>query len=150
MKMLAPTRILVPTDFSEYSGRALGQGLDIAQQYRAKVFLLHVIHEDIHRGNFEFTLPEELVHQIRDGAVASANTGFQNQLSSFPQAREVEVVTDIREGIPYDEILKEEKEKEIDLVVIASLGKTGLKKYLIGGVARHVLKCSRCPVLLTQ
>lgn len=148
--MLAPTRILVPTDFSEYSGRALGQGLDIAQQYRAMVFLLHVIHEDIHRGNFEFTLPEELVHQIRDGAVASANTGFQNQLSSFPQAREVEVVTDIREGIPYDEILKEEKEKEIDLVVIASLGKTGLKKYLIGGVARHVLKCSRCPVLLTQ
>ena len=56
--MLAPTRILVPTDFSPYSDRALVQALDIAKQYRAKVFLLHVLHEDVHRGNLEFTFPE--------------------------------------------------------------------------------------------
>ncbi len=45
--MLIPTRILVPTDFSEYSDLALAQGLDIAKQYNAKAFLLHVTHEEI-------------------------------------------------------------------------------------------------------
>ena len=62
----------------------------------------------------------------------------------------MEVVTNVRQGIPYDEILKEGKEKGIDLIVIASLGRTGIAKYLIGGVARNVLKGSKCPVLLTK
>jgi len=148
--MLVPTRIMVPTDFSEYSDRALAQGLDIAGQYNAKLFLLHVVLDDVHRGNFEFTLPEEMVQEIKDGAVSWANTSFQKQLEFFPQAKEVEVATNVRHGIPYDEILKEGKEKKIDLVVIASLGKTGLAKYFIGCVARHVLQGSKCPVLLTR
>jgi nucleotide-binding universal stress UspA family protein len=41
-------------------------------------------------------------------------------------------------------------EKGIDLIIISSLGKTGLGKYFIGGVARNVLKGSACPVLLTK
>ena len=148
--MLKPTRIMVPTDFSEYSDRALAQGLDIAQQYQAKLFLLHVVHDDIHRGNFDFTFPEEVVQEIKDGAVSWANKRFQKQLEIFSQAKEVEVTTNVRHGIPYDEILKEGEEKKIDLVVIASLGRSGLAKYLIGGVARHVLQGSKCPVLLTR
>jgi len=41
--MLMPTRILVPTDFSEHSDRALEQALDIATQYQPRVFVTHVI-----------------------------------------------------------------------------------------------------------
>ncbi|MBP1734146.1 MAG: UspA protein [Deltaproteobacteria bacterium] len=146
--MLIPTKILVPTDFSEYSDRALGQALDIAKQYNAKVFLLHVVHESIHL--LDFTLPEDTIRQMKDGAIPWAKEILQNQLGSFPQANEVEVATNVRQGIPYDEILKEGKEKGIDLIVIASLGRTGIAKYLIGSVARNVLKDSRCPVLLTK
>jgi universal stress protein A len=50
----------------------------------------------------------------------------------------------------YEEILKEGKEQGIDLIVIASLGRSGIAKYLIGSVARNVLKGSKCPVLLTK
>ena len=146
--MLKPTKILVPTDFSEYSDRALGQALDIAKQYNAKVLLLHVVHESIHL--LDFTLPEDTIRQMKDGAIPWAKEILQNQLGSFPQANEVEVATNVRQGIPYDEILKEGKEKGIDLIVIASLGRTGIAKYLIGSVARNVLKDSRCPVLLTK
>ena len=42
------------------------------------------------------------------------------------------------------------KEKGIDLIVIASLGRSGIAKYLIGSVARNVLKGAKCPVLLTK
>ena len=146
--MLIPTKILVPTDFSEYSDRALGQALDIAKQYNAKVLLLHVVHESIHL--LDFTLPEDTIRQMKDGAIPWAKEILQNQLGSFPQANEVEVATNVRQGIPYDEILKEGKEKGIDLIVISSLGRTGIAKYLIGSVARNVLKDSRCPVLLTK
>jgi len=149
MEMLAPTRILVPTDFSEYSGRALQQALDIAQQNHAKIFLLHVVHEVVHRGNLEFTLPEELVRRMKDGAVASAEQSLHTQLHTFLQTNGLEVVADVRYGIPCDEILKEEKEKEIDLVIIASPGSAGLARHHIGNVARGVLKHSTCPVLLT-
>ncbi len=149
--MLMPTKILVPTDFSEPSDRALKQALDIAVQYRAKVFLLHVIHEETqHPVAFDFGLDEEIVQQMNTRIREEARQRLQNQLEKFPLAKEVEVTTDIRKGITYEEILKEEKSKGIDLIVIASLGRTGLAKYLIGSVARNVLRGSTCPVLLTK
>ena len=45
--MLMPTKILVPTDFSTYSDKALRQAFDIAKQYNAKVYVIHVVHEKI-------------------------------------------------------------------------------------------------------
>jgi len=150
--MLMPTKILVPTDFSEPSDRALEQALDIAKQYHAKVFLLHVIHhEAFHHAAYDaVVISEEALQQFDESVQAEAKEGLQNQLSKFPQAKEVEMVTDIRKGITYEEILQEGKEKGIDLIVIASLGRSGIAKYLIGGVARNVLKGSKCPVLLTK
>ena len=148
--MLVPTKILVPTDFSEYSGKALEQALDIAKHYRAKVFLLHVLHGEIYRMGLDFVFSEKVVQQVKDDTLVWAQQSLQKQLDSFPQTKEVEAVTNIREGVPYEEILKEGKEQGIDLIVIASLGRSGIAKYLIGSVARNVLKGSKCPVLLTK
>lgn len=134
--MLMPTRILVPTDFSEHSDKALKQALDIARQYQAKVFVTHVI--AVIRPEFENVLRWEAQERLR------------NQLDRFPRAGGLDVATDVRTGIVYEEILKESEEKGIDLIVIASLGQSGIAKYLVGGVARNVLKGSKCPVLLTK
>jgi universal stress protein A len=149
--MLMPTRILVPTDFSEYSDKALEQALDIAKQYHAKVFLLHVSHEEVpYQIDIGIINDEGLWQQIRDSQLAEAKVRLQNQIDKFPQAKEVDVVTTIRHGIPYEKILEEAEEQGIDLIVIASLGRTGIAKYFIGGTARNVLKDSKCPVLLTK
>jgi universal stress protein A len=149
--MLMPTKILVPTDFSEQSDRAFEQALDIAMQYHAKVFLLHVIREEVpYQIDIGFITDEGLWQQIRNSQLAEAKARLQNQIDKFPQAKEVEIVATIRHGIPYEKILEEGKEQGIDLIVIASLGKTGIAKYLIGSVARNVLKGSQCPVLLTK
>ncbi len=150
--MLMPTKVLVPTDFSEYSDKALAQALDIAKQYNARVFLLHVIHRELYSlgEGFALGLSQEVLQQIADLPRVEAEENLQNQLNKFPQAEEVEVATNIRQGVPYEEILKEGKEKGIDLIVIASLGRSGIAKYLIGGVARNVLRGSQCPVLLTK
>jgi len=148
--MLRPTKILVPTDFSEYSDKALKQALDIATQYKAKVFVLHVIHEQITQCVYDYCLPTAEVQRAEEQLMASAKQNLQKQLEKFPAAKEVEVTADVRKGHPSEEILKEEEEKGIDLIVIASLGQTGLRKYLIGSIARNVLKGAKCPVLLTK
>ena len=147
--MLKPTKILVPTDFSEFSDRALRQALDIAKQYGSKVYVLHVLHEEIYYVN-EFSSVAGALQKIEDRKLAAAKENLEKQLDNFPQAKEVQIETNFRKGISYDEILKEAKEKEIDLIVIASLGRSGIAKYLIGSVARNVLKGAKCPVLLTK
>lgn len=134
--MLIPAKILVPTDFSEHSDRALGQALDIAAQYGAEIYLVHVL--CIIRSDFEELVRKEAQEKLAD------------QLRRFPRAKDMGVSAHIRSGITYEEILKEAKEIGIDLIVIASLGQSGIAKYFVGGVARNVLKGSKCPVLLTK
>lgn len=148
--MLVPTRILVPTDFSEFSGKALRQALDIANEYQAKVFLLHVVHEVMDFTGLDFINSEDMVRDFKGNEVVWAERSLKKQLENFPQTNDVEVETIVRRGVPYIEILKVGEEERIDLIVIASLGKSGIARYLIGSVARNVLKGSKCPVLLTK
>ena len=148
--MLIPTKILVPTDFSEYSSTALAQSFDVAKEYNAKVYVLHVIHETLRRTLDGYILNAEDIKKIERDMVKNAKKNLQDQVNKFPLSKEVEVFTEIANGNPSDEILKAQKEKGIDLIVISSLGRSGLARYLIGSVARNVLKSAECPVLLTK
>jgi len=147
--MLKPTKILVPTDFSEHSDRALRQALDIAKEYNAKVYLFHVV-PDVQRCVVDYCLSDVQVEDVENKARTTAKNLLKTQLENFPRSKEVEVVTDVGKGSTYEEILKEESDRDIDLIVIASLGKSGMAKYLIGDVARNVLKGAKSPVLLTR
>ena len=136
--MLKPTKILIPTDFSEYSNKALRQALDIAKHYKAKVYMLHVV-----RG-------ESYYEDVEKQMIERARKKLQEEIDKFPQAKELEVFTEVVSGNTSEAILTEERSKGIDLIVIASLGRSGIAKYLIGSVARNVLKGAKCPVLLTK
>jgi len=147
--MLKPTKILVPTDFSEHSDKALKQALDIAKQYGAEVYLLNVV-IPLPQCVVDYCLPEMALLEIEKKAKQSALENLQNELDKFPLSREVKVIADVKFGLPYEEILKEADNMGIDLIVIASLGQSGMAKYFIGSVARNVLKSAMCPVLLTK
>ena len=148
--MLKPTKILVPTDFSPDSDKALKQALDIAKQNNAKVFLLHVIGKHIQQSvdvySIDYRVVQDMENQIKNSAIEK----MEKQLARFPQTKEIETASNIRNGVAYEEILKEQEEKNIDLIVLASLGRTGLAKYLLGNVARIILKEAKCHVLLTK
>jgi len=147
--MLKPTRILVPTDFSSYSDTALRQAFDIAKQYKAQVYVVHVLHGKNPYDTSDSTIPsyyENMEKQMIEGA----RKKLQQEVDKFPQTKELEVFTQVVNGNTSEAILAEEKGKGIDLIVIASLGRAGIAKYLIGSVARNVLKGAKCPVLLTK
>lgn len=148
--MLRPTKILVPTDYSDYSDTALKQALDIAKQYNAKVILFHVIPRELSRCVPDVCLGDDLIRDIDSQLITRAQEDLRKQLEKFPEAKEVHVTTDVGVGTPYDAILKEAEDKGIDLIVIASLGRSGIARFLIGSVSRNVLKGAKCPVLLTK
>jgi universal stress protein A len=143
-------KILVPTDFSEHSDRALAQALDIAKYSKAKLDLLHVVHEEVHRCAADYCIPDNMLQQMQTGMMAAAKEGLDKQLARFPQAKDVEVETNVRKGFPAEEIVKEQQEKGADLIVIAPLGRTGIARYLVGSVTNNVVKEAKCPVLVAK
>lgn len=148
--MFKPTKILIPTDFSEYSDKALEKALDVAKESGGEVLLLHVIHQDFQTCVVDYCFTADEIDRIKNGMVSSATENIQKELDKFPLSKEVKISVSIRNGIPYEEILKEQGEKGIDLIVIASHGRSGLKKYLMGSVATRVIKGAQCEVLLVK
>lgn len=148
--MFKPKKILVPTDFSDYSSKALQKALNIARQEGSEILLFHVIHDDFQTCVVDYCFTVEEIESIKSRIFAGSKENMQKELDKFPLSKEVKVSTEVRNGVPYEEILKLQEEKGVDLIVIASHGRTGLKSYLMGGVASRVLKRAKCEVLLIK
>lgn len=147
--MFTPKTVLVPTDFSEFSDRAVRQAVDIAEQNNAKIFLLHVI-DKLQQCAIDYCIPLETMMKVQSDSEKEASKKMQEEVDKIMKAKKIDVVFDVRSGIPYEEILKEQQERKADLIVIASHGRTGLLKSLIGSVAERVMREAKCPVLLVR
>ena len=149
--MFAPKKILVPTDFSIYADNALKQAIDIAKQNKAKIYLFHVIDDGFQQCAVDYCLDEAIVEKITKESVINAKEKLQQEVKKITDAQaDVEIIYDAQRGIPYEEIVKKQKELDIDLIVVASHGKTGILKNLIGGVVEKVMRNATCPVLLVR
>ena len=149
--MFKPKAILVPTDFSHPSNKALGEAIDIASQYKAKIHLIHVIPQDLdYMCSPDYCVEAGSMRQIEEKARPGALQSLQKQLQKFPEAVGLEVIMEIRAGNPADEILKAQIENEIDLIVMAPLGRTGIAQFLLGSVTNNVVRGVRCLVLLVR
>jgi nucleotide-binding universal stress UspA family protein len=147
--MFAPKAILVPTDFSEYSDRAVKEAVDIAAQNNAKIYLLHVV-DQLQQCAIDYCIPIETMMKVQSDSEKEAVRKMQEEANKILQSRKIEVAFDVKSGTPYEEILKEQQERKADLIVIASHGRTGILKSLIGTVAERVMREAKCPVLLVR
>ncbi len=149
--MFAPKKILVPTDFSVYADNALKQAIDIAKQNKAKIYLFHVIDDGFQQCAVDYCLNEGDVQKILKDSLKNAMDKLQQEAKKVSDTDAgIEIVFNAKRGIPYEEILKEQEEKSADLIVIASHGKTGILKNLMGGVVDKVTKRAKCQVLLIR
>ncbi|MEN6616402.1 MAG: universal stress protein [Syntrophorhabdus sp.] len=147
--MFAPKKILVPTDFSEYSDAALNYAIDVAKKTGAKLYVLHVIGV-IQTCAVDYCFDQSTLDSLEKKSEDSALDMMKKQLALFADASAMDIETDIKQGVPYEEILAMQKEKGIDLIVMSSHGKTGLLHHLMGSVAERVMKKAGCPVLLIR
>lgn len=139
--------ILLPTDFSKTSLTAADYAIELADQYKAKLHVLNVL---------EKTPPILAIRSLdlsREKIIESIDADAKSQLEdcikTIKKIKEVDIISAIRKGIDYEEIIKYSKEKKIDVIVIATHGRTGLIHTLLGSVAEKVIRYSKIPVLVT-
>ncbi len=135
-------RILAPTDFSEPSYEALDLAVELAQHFGAELYLLHVVpplHVVPVPVNVEIPLYEM---EMREAAQRSMQELIEQRIP-----KEMTVFSSVIWGDPADEIISYQKEKEIDLIVIATHGRGGWKRFVFGSVTEKVVRHPTCPVL---
>ncbi|MDA8126596.1 MAG: universal stress protein [Deltaproteobacteria bacterium] len=150
--MFEPKNILVPTDFSKFSDAALKKAADIAARYGSSIYLLHVLgmSEQVQQCAVDYCLSAEMVQQLEKETVKAAQERLKKEAAAIVKSKKVKVLFDIKKGSPAETILREEKAKKVDLIVIASHGKSGILKQLIGSVADKVVKGAKSPVVVVK
>lgn len=139
--------ILVPIDFSDYSKNALQYAIPFAQQFRASVHLLYVVEPTIYPADFSFgqvgfpNVEEELRKRGSDELDALLRDVI---------AGRIRATKTIRTGRPFYEINQFAKEMNVDLIIIATHGHTGIEHILFGSTAEKVVRGAPCPVLVVR
>jgi universal stress protein A len=136
-------RILVPTDFSVPSRRALDYAIDLARSPGIELLLVHVV-EPIPHTRFIADVSELLEqHRLR----ATENLA---KLEKETRRRHRNCRCEVHFGIPYDVIADVARKRKADLIVIATHGYTGLHHLFLGSVAERVVRIASCPVLTVR
>ena len=144
--MIDLKRILVPTDFSDFSQVALRYGCEFAAKFDADLHLLHVIDNPAPPAAEDWG--KTLDEYRRD---LETYAGKEMQLLDLnPLPDRTHVVDTIRYGSTLLEIIRHARENEIDLIVLGTHGRTGLAHVFLGSVAEKVVRKSPCPVLTVR
>lgn len=137
-------KILVPIDFSDYSKNALRYAAEFAKQFDAKMYLIYVIEPVIYPA--DFSMGQVAIPSTDMDLSKRAEEELQNLVKSFIDPT-LEVETLIKTGKPFVEINETAKENNIDLIIIATHGHTGVEHMLFGSTAEKVVRKAPCPVL---
>ena len=145
--MRAIKSILVPVDFSAHSTRALEYAVDLAHRYEASLEIVYVYQA------IAFAMPEGYILVTPD-QLAEILSRFQLQLEAVKRhaiANGVpNVHTALLQGDPIQEIVQRVGDREHDLIVMGTTGRTGVKRVFLGSVAENVVRLATCPVLTVR
>lgn len=147
MKSPAPCirEILVPIDFSEHSGNALKYAALFAAQFGAAITLLNVVEPPL--VNPETVYPYTAhPDQISRTAERLFERTCHSEKLKPPVLRQTLVVP----GTPCEKIVETAVNKQSDLIIIATHGRTGLAHVLLGSTAEKVIRHAPCPVLVVR
>lgn len=136
-------KILLPTDGSEYSAREILRATKLLAD-DGEIIILSVAVE-IRKTAFHRTKD---VDRTNKKALKEAKQYVKEMKDAFDDS--VNVTTKVVTGLPSESIVKVAEEENVDLIIIASSGKSGLHRFVIGSVAEEVLKNADMDVLLVH
>ena len=135
--------ILVPTDGSEYTKAAIVKAMELAKLSGGKITALYVLDQTI------------LTNMPMDTAVMNVYNTLEKEgkealdfVKDLGASEGVETEVSIKEGTPVKVILEESS--KYDIIVMGTLGRTGMSKLLMGSVAERVVRASQCPVMVVR
>jgi nucleotide-binding universal stress UspA family protein len=132
--------ILVATDFSEASKPALDWAEAITEVNEGQLFVLHAVPPEPH-----LPVPLDPLPASADRELTEAKLNFKkNVVTPLGSSHHEEI---LKRGPVAEAVLDTIKRKKIDLLVLGTHGRTGLKKLVIGSTAEELFRCAPCPVL---
>jgi len=137
-------RVLAPVDFSEASTQAVHHAREIALTYGAEIDLLHVVEEPLYPSTYgleSVSFPaQDVIERVEKqlATLAREEIGYEH------------VVAETQVGHPPTTILEYVDENEVDLIVIATQGRTGIERMVLGSVTERVLRQSPVPVFVVK
>ena len=141
--------ILLPTDFSDWGSYALSYAAALARTFSASIICVHVIEPMVpavgYSGMTEPLPITDITDQLEDSA--------ERELAKLAGGEEyagLEVEEVIVHGEAASEIVRVAKERNVDLIVVSSHGRTGLGRILFGSTAEAVVRHASCPVLVVK
>ena len=138
---IVPKNILLATDFSSASEAALNHAMAIGGHYSSKLYIAHVIGQE-----FTDLLPPEVTTTRLEHAEELTQQKME-QLVGAARQRGVQCQTMIGQGAVWNALLDMIRQNDIDLVVVGTHGRRGMRKLLLGSVAEEVFRLAPCPVL---
>ena len=136
--------ILAPTDFSEYSKQAVASALELAKKFGAKLSILHVV--ELPPYPVEGYVPPSLSATFLEDLERQAS---QDLAQVVPEAESagIEVARLVTVGSPYRKVIDMAEAEQVDLIVMATAGRTGFSRLVMGSIAERVVRTAPCPVL---
>ena len=138
-------KLLVPIDFSEPSLNALKYAVAFAGRFDATICLVHVVE------------PASFLNDVRNVPLAVSDREVANKLHHklvMLARKDIDPLTPVHQlvciGKPFDEIVRTAKTFKADLIIIATHGRTGLKRAVLGSTAERVVQHAPCPVLVVR
>ncbi len=145
--MIEIERILVPTDFSEYSRNALRYATAFANSFHARLVLIHSCeHTVLGAGTeaYHFSVPEYIAK------VEESERTTLEEWGEEIRRQGVAVETVFVVGPAANAIVDSAREKDVDMVIIATHGRTGFSHLMFGSTAEKVVRMAPCPVLTVK
>jgi len=145
-RLLRIRHILVPHDFSDFAEKALRYAVAFARQFESKITLLHVCpipHYPAEIGGLPAIVP------VNEPPIDRIQTHLE-EYSKRHIPPEMRQHTSVRMGPAYEEICEAARELAVDMIIIATHGRTGLKRALMGSTAERVVRQAPCPVLVVR
>lgn len=134
-------RVLVATDFSEFSKKPVHHALAIARRHGAKFYLAHVV------SSWGFTLAgPEAEEKALEAAWRDARQ-LESRLVTSGALAQLSHDVIVRHGNVWEQLEQVVEQEQVDLIVIGTHGRTGLGKIVLGSVAEDIFRHASCPVL---
>lgn len=144
--------LLLPTDGSKLSDRAIKRGFAFAKSIKAKVTVTHVVPE--FRMVVEEGFVSPLAAELKTRYETESRTHAEIMLAKVKkQAAAAGVKCEtvaVTSDYPYQQIIETAKKRKCDLILMASHGRRGLSSLLLGSETAKVLTHSKIPVLVVR
>ena len=149
--------ILVPLDGSDVAEVVLATTKGLAKALGARVSLIRVVDTSaITRTVMPASVDESLVvndlsiiNQTVEAELKEAKDYLARVATGF-SADGIEVSTQVRQGVAGEEIIEAIEEEHIDVAMVATHGRSGIKRTIFGSVADHLIRESGKPVLVIK